>query len=91
MLQLADAAVHVKDVEAVVRSRASRSFAQHQLARPARELFSKSLAQVVVELADLDVVQQLVADPVGLDDAWIEGIGDAVGARDQLQVRQRAR
>ena len=38
------------------------------------------------ELAGLDAVEELVADPVGLDDAPVERVGDPVRAGDQLEV-----
>ena len=37
-----------------------------------------------------DAVEQLVADPVRLDHARVERVGDAVRAGDQLEVRPRA-
>ena len=38
------------------------------------------------EGAGLDPVEQLVADPVGLDDARVQRVADAVRARDELEV-----
>ena len=67
VVQLADAAVHVQHVEAVVRPRAGRRLAEHQVAGAALELLAEALEERIVELPHLDAVEQLVADPVGLD------------------------
>ena len=42
------------------------------------------------EVRDRDGVEQVAAEPVGLDDAAVERVGDAVRAGDQLEVRPGA-
>jgi hypothetical protein len=47
------------------------------------------LLQAIAEVVGGHALQQLVAHPVGLDHAVVEGIGDVGGAGDQRQVRPR--
>ena len=51
----------------------------------AAEPAAEPLVDVARERAGLDAVEELVADPVRLDDARVERVGDAVRAGDQLR------
>ena len=78
-----------EDVEAVVRHRAGRDRVEHALQlRPIRPRNRSSTCRASV--ARPDAVEQLVADPVRLDDARVERVGDPVRAGDQRQVRPGA-
>src|SRR4051794_37367831 len=57
---------------------------------PALQLLAKALQQRIMELTHFHSVQQVVPDPVGVHNLWIERIGDPVCSRDELEVRQRA-
>src|SRR5687768_11947673 len=80
----------VEDVKAVVRTGSGRRLAEHEVARAPLELLAEALQQRIVELAHLDLVEQIVADPVSVHDPRIERIRDVVGAGDELEIGQRA-
>ena len=68
-------AEHVEHVKTMVGMRPGRCFAQHQVTRAAGQLLAEPLPQRVVQLAHLDALEQLVADPVSLDDTRVERVG----------------
>ena len=87
--QQAGPRVDAEDGEAVVRHPAG----QHPFGQE-REVAAGPLAETVLhrvaDVGDRDLVQQAVADPVGLDHAAVQRVADAAAGRDQLQVRPGA-
>src|SRR5581483_3653360 len=73
------------DVKAVMRNRAGSRRRGDGVRRPA-DPSSEAIGDVLRELPAPDVVEELVPDPIGLDDARIEWVDDAVGAGDQREV-----
>src|SRR5581483_11302348 len=75
--------------EAVVRDGAPGDGLRHPLAR-APEPAAEPLLDVAGEAAGPDAVEELVADPVGLDDPPVERVVDPVLGGDQREVRPGA-
>jgi hypothetical protein len=77
-VHFANSAMDIQYVEGMVRTGTCWRLTQHQVTCAALKLVAEALEQGVVELPNLDIVQQLVAEPVGLDDPRVKRVADAV-------------
>ena len=76
-----------RHVEAVVDRRGAVCLPLEPPPLPRLGPCAEPIGQVVMSCAGTDVTEQVVAEPVGLDDPRVQGIGDAVLRRDELEIR----
>lgn len=85
---MAIALPNVKHVERMVRKRTLANLPLDEreslLAEPFFE--TEPLRKMPMELALINMLEKLVSDPVCLDNALVEGIGDTIGVRDVREI-----